>query len=182
MDLPVTQSTPIAGPDGEPHSFKWKIEDELGAIFKITYFRDPEDCESAAMLVDWEKVGKRAVVEPDPTFYIIGAYNDWGAKGMTKMTSVDGSFKIFLGAVPLMDMVTDSAQPNRLRPAMTFKILSHKDYTRCVHPDKPDCTQLTAHQVLMNANHEGTGWMVGKQGSDKAKQGDEFIVRLEIKD
>jgi hypothetical protein len=181
MDLPVSVNTPIGGPNAMPHAFKWKIEDELGAVYKITYFRDPDDCEPSAMLLDWSKVGTRAVVEPDPTFYIIGEFNQWGALGMTKMDSFDGSFKIFTGDVPLQDLVTDPNQPDRRRAAMTIKLVSHRDLNRCVHPDKMDCTQLMAHKVVMDADHEGTCWMIGKQGSDKAKLGDTFTVRLEFK-
>merc|ERR1711920_1192268 len=125
LDLPVNMSTPIGGPDAEPHDFKWTIEDELGSVYKITYFRDPDDCEPSAMNVEWAKVGTRPVVEPPPTFYIIGVFNDWGKGGYHKMASEDGKNMIFHADVPLSELVTDKNAPDRRRPAQSFKIVSH---------------------------------------------------------
>lgn len=180
-DLPVTQETSLAGPDSEKHEHKWKIEDELGAIYRITYYRDPEDCEASAMRLTWDRTGTRPVVEPDPKFYVIGHFNDWGRQGMLRMESADGAFKIFTADVPVQDLALDPSQPERRKIQMGFKVVKHKSFQMVVHPDKEDCTQLMQHQVKIDGQHEGLFWLIGKQGSDKARGGDVFNVRLEFK-
>lgn len=179
-DLPVTMDTPISGPDSS-FKYNWKIEDKLGAVYKIMFFRDPEDCEATGMKVEWAKTGDRPVVEPEPTYYIVGTYNEWGATGMTKMEHPPDNLKIFRGEVPVQELV-DPAQPDKKKAMMPFKIMQHKMTSRCVHPDKDACTQLMGHKVLMDGRGDGLAWHIGKQPSDKAKVGDIFIVRLEVND
>jgi len=50
----VTQHSAICGPDDGEGT--WKIEDLPGAVYKIFFFRDPDDCEASSMRIDWKKV------------------------------------------------------------------------------------------------------------------------------
>ena len=45
----------IGGPDGEGRA-NWRVEDAaLGSVFRVSFFRDPDDCEPTSMRMDWVK-------------------------------------------------------------------------------------------------------------------------------
>uniref|UniRef100_A0A7S1LWC9 Hydroxymethylglutaryl-coenzyme A synthase C-terminal domain-containing protein n=1 Tax=Alexandrium catenella TaxID=2925 RepID=A0A7S1LWC9_ALECA len=181
-DLPVTQHTPVQGPDKLGNT-SWKVQDRtLGSLYRLSFFRDPEDCEPTAMKVVWDKVGERAVVEPEPNYYIIAAYNAWGANDMTKMARVEQT-NAWTAEVPIQLLAFDPSFPDQKRPLMPFKLMMHKMPDRIIHPDKEDCTQLMRYTTIMDDESSGKfNWLIGKAPSDKAKNGDTFIVRLELQE
>jgi len=173
-------NAPINGPDALGAA-NWRISDErLGGVYKISFFRDPEDCEPAAMRVTWAKVDDRPVVEPDPTFYLVGPFNDWGEKGMQKMANPPGNFTVFTGDVTIDELAVDEKAPDKRKPVMPFKIVKHKNPALCVHPDKDKCTQLMEHRVTMDDKGKDLSWHVGAHPADKAKKGDIFTIKLQI--
>jgi len=178
---PITQHTPVQGPDALDGP-NWTIRDiKLGNVYKISFFRDPEDCEPTAMKIEWTKVREEKPVEPLPNYYIIGAFNAWGADGMLKMSNTSGDFTAFVGEVPIQMLAPDPSNPQQKRPLMPFKIIMHKLPSRVIHPDKDECTQLMKYSTVMDDQSKGDfSWLIGKAPSDKAKAGDIFVVRLEV--
>jgi len=168
---PITMNSPISGPDSEFDSC-WSIDDSLGTVYSISYFRDPDDCEAAAMKVEWNKIRTGPVVEPVPRYYIISRSNDWGQSGYTEMTCSEDQPNIFTGKV----LMLEKSEP--------FKIVMHKRKDRYIHPDKDQCTQLMAQKVTMDAAGADPplNWHIGKHPADKSKKGDVFIVSLELSD
>mmetsp|Transcript_77103 Transcript_77103/g.198568 ORF Transcript_77103/g.198568 Transcript_77103/m.198568 type:complete len:979 (+) Transcript_77103:82-3018(+) len=179
-DKTASSVAAVGGPDGEGRAH-WKVEDgSPGDVYKISFFRDPDDCEPTSMRMDWTKVSNRPVQEPEPAYYIIGPYNKWGAKGFTKMRRLGGNFKTFVGDVPVEEMVLDANSPEKNKFMMPFRILMHKMPSRCIHPNQEKCTQLMEHTVLMDDMGEEQAWHIGIHPADKAKRGDVFTVQLDI--
>mmetsp|Transcript_120954 Transcript_120954/g.367808 ORF Transcript_120954/g.367808 Transcript_120954/m.367808 type:complete len:985 (-) Transcript_120954:163-3117(-) len=180
-DLPITQYTRIQGPDALSTN-TWKIEDsKMGSVYNLSFFRDPEDCEPTAMKVQWEKVREEPPQEPEPNYYVIGAFNSWGKDGMAKMGRM--ADKMWVSEVPIHAIALDPNFPEQKRPLMPFKIMMHKMPTRVIHPDKDECTQLMKYTTVMDDESRGSfSWLIGKAPSDKARSGDTFTVRLEIQD
>jgi len=166
---PITSRSAICGPDDQ-QATPWKIDDKLGAVYKISFFRDLEDCESTAMRLKWTKLGQRKVVEQNARYYIIGDFNNWGVSGFVKMSNAEKE-GVYEAVVTYGDEV------------LAFQILQHKRPNRCLHPSVDKCAQQQAHEVLMDGDcsDEATrkAWHIGKHVSDKAKQGTKFNVRLE---
>mmetsp|Transcript_83798 Transcript_83798/g.179578 ORF Transcript_83798/g.179578 Transcript_83798/m.179578 type:complete len:980 (+) Transcript_83798:100-3039(+) len=173
----VSKDSPIGGPD-DGATLPWSVQDRPGTVYKISFFRDPDDCESSAMRVDWAKAGERPVVEPEPKYYLVGIFNGWGEKGYVRMAP--GASSTWTGEVPLDMVAHDPLRPEELKPGQHFHILQHKLHSRCVHPDKPDCIMRTGHKVLMDGGGQGFSWAIGKANTDKAQVGDKFIVTLQI--
>lgn len=171
-------TAPIGGPDSSGTS-NWRVDGPLGAVYKISFYRDLEDCEPAGMRVEWTKVDDRHVVEPDPTYYLVGPFNGWGEAGMLKM-SHSPDFSIFTGNVTVEEIALDEKAPDKKQFLMPFKIVQHKNPARCVHPDKDKCTQLMEHRVVMGDHGKDLSWHIGAAPADKAKRGDVFAVRLAI--
>jgi len=170
----------IGGPD-ELCACSWKIDDSsLGGVYRISFYRDPEDCEPSAMRVEWTKVDDRPVKELDPTYYLIGPFNNWGRDGMQAMRHPPQSFSVFTGDIIIEEMAPDEKAPDSKKFMMPFKILQHKMPTRCVHPDKDRCTQLMDHKVVMDDKGKDLAWHIGAATADKAKRGDVFTVKLQI--
>jgi len=61
----ITQHSSICGPD-DGESGLWKIEDLRGSVYKISFYRDPKDCEPSSMRMDWQKVSAPAAVVEVP--------------------------------------------------------------------------------------------------------------------
>lgn len=164
----------IRGPDATASAANWRVQDsQLGGVYALSFFRDPEDCEPVGMRVEWRKIGERPVVEPDPAYYMIGPFNDWGAKGMQKMRHQPNDFSVFSGDVAVEEM-------EERKVVMPFKIVQHKIPERCVHPDKDKCTMFMEHSVVMDNRGKDRSWLIGAAASDKAKLGDVFTVTLQI--
>merc|ERR1712087_803371 len=62
-----------------------------------------------------------------------------------------------------------------------FQIIENKNKRKVIHPDKPNCSQIQAHSV-MGPDHDGEGknWAIGKSAADKAREGDTFLVQLQL--
>jgi len=178
-DRTAGQTSAIGGPDPSGKT-SWKVDGVMGGIYKISFYRDPEDCEPAAMRVEWTKIDDRPVKELDPTYYLIGPFNDWGEKGMSKMRHPPGDFSVFSGEVSVEEMALDEKAPEKKKVVMPFKMVQHKMPTRCVHPDKDKCTQLMEHKVVMDDQGKDLSWLIGGHPADKAKKGDVFTVKLQI--
>lgn len=162
----------ITGPDDAPGQ-NWNVEGAAGGVYKISFFRDQEDCEGFAMEIDWEKTEDRPAAELPPRLYVVSRQNNWGDDGYLEMTVNPSNPSIYTAKIEMMDKV----EP--------FKILDHKLWSRCIHPDKEACTQLMSHKVLnefvdQDAG-EGKAWHIGKHSSDKAKAGDTFQIKYEVK-
>jgi len=168
----------VCGPDALASTY-WKVDGILGGIYKLKFYRDPEDCESTGMRVDWTKVDDRPVVEVEPTYYLVGPFNEWGQKDMRKMRHPPNDLSLFEGEVEVKEMVDEKATEKR-KFMMPFKIVQHKMPTRCVHPDKDRCSQLTDHKVVMDDKGKDLSWYIGLHPTDKAKEGDVFTVKLQI--
>jgi len=169
----------IQGPDANGAT-NWRVQDDrLGGVYRLSFFRDPEDCEQSGMRVEWRKTDDRPVVEPNATYYLVGPFNEWGAKGMQKMRP-SPDFTIFSGEVTVEEMVADERAPEKRKVMMPFKIVQHKIPERCVHPDKDKCTQLMEHKVVMDDRGKDLAWHIGAHPSDKAKSGDVFTVKLTV--
>jgi len=169
----------INGPDASGATF-WKVDGVFGGVYRIAFFRDAEDCEPAGMRVEWTKIDDRPVVELEPTYYLVGPFNDWGQKDMRKMRHPPGDVSVFTGEVEIEEMAPDEKSPEKKKFMMPFKIVQHKMPTRCVHPDKDKCTQLMEHKVVMDDKGKDLSWHIGAHPADKAKKGDVFSVKLQI--
>jgi len=179
-DKTASSVAAIGGPDDQGHA-NWKVEDPaLGSVFKISFFRDPDDCEPTSMRMDWAKVDTRPVQEPEPAYYIVGPYNGWGARGHTKMRHPEGNLRAFVGEIPVEEMAADDKNTDKKKFMMPFRILQHKMSSRCVHPSQDKCTQLVDHTVSMDDRGEGLAWQIGAHPADKARMGDVFTVKLDI--
>merc|ERR1719245_75955 len=149
----ATQHSAIQGPDNLSGA-NWRVQDnKLGSIYKIMFFRDPEDCEPTAMKIEWEKVREEAPQEPTPNYYVLGAFNRWGEDDMLRMYSED--FKTFYGEVPIQMLAPDPSFPEQKRPIMPFKLIMHKLRSRVIHPDKDECTQLMKYNTVMDDQSKG---------------------------
>lgn len=179
----ITQNSTICGPD-DGESGRWRIEDSLGSVYKISFFRDPQDCEPSAMRIDWKKVGEREVKEVETAYYLNSQSNDWLSRRATKLScEANGSFSsVYVGEVTVQEMALDPKKPNSKQPLMPFNILMHRMASRCIHPDKDQCTQVCDHNTLVDENREKHSWCIGLNAADKAEIGDIFIVRLQVAD
>lgn len=169
---------PILGPDphGKAH---WKVDGRLGEVYKISFFRDPEDSDPAGMRMTWTRVDDRPVKEPCPTYYLVGPFNEWGDSDMKKMSHQPGDPAVYTGEVKVEMMLPSEKAPDTKKAMMPFKIVQHKVPSRCVHPDREKCSQQTDHKVLLDDEGKNFAWHIGAHPADKAKSGDVFSVRLE---
>lgn len=177
--LSITQHSTVCGPDGGKSGL-WKIEDVPGSVYKISFYRDPLDCEPTSMRVDWKKVGDQPVTEPEPAYYMFGQYNGWDEWTATKMTvEEEGDHSIYTGEVPIQEIALDKNKPADKQPAMTFQILGHRSRSKCIHPDQDRCHQTAVHGVFEDENASNLSWCIGKE-DDEAEKGDVFLVRLKV--
>lgn len=60
--IAATMDAPLNGPgfcttaDSDIHEDCWEIRGDVGDVFKISFFRDPEDVEPSAMRMEWRRV------------------------------------------------------------------------------------------------------------------------------
>lgn len=176
----VSQHSAICGPDDGDGT--WKIEDLRGAVYKIFFFRDPEDCEPSSMRIDWKKVEEeRSYEEPEAAYYINSQLNDFNHKLSSKMTleAVEGDTKNYVGEVMIQELPLDPKKPTERLPSMPFNILLHRLRDHCLHPDQDMCTQETEHGILLDENSRNC-WCIGKNREDDAYRGDLFTIRLTV--
>lgn len=164
-NVPAGSNALILGPDRTGVG-RWRIDGTLGDIFRISFVRRWLDGFDMKRLT-WDRIGSRPVIEPEPRYFAVGSMNDWAANGVyTEMTKLSGE-----------QAYTCDIQIARIPEE--FQIVENKSWDRCVHPDKRDCVQTQAHQVLKNADANGLNWALGKGVADKPRIGDRFRVRFD---
>merc|ERR1719222_817965 len=117
-------------------------EGKDGDVFKITLERDPADATEIA--VSWTKIDTRPLQIPAPRYFLIGTFNSFGATENFIEMTYNGEKKAFMCDVTLTSVPTD------------FAIIQNKKLEECIHPDKAECSQIQAHQVL-GPDSEGAG-------------------------
>jgi hypothetical protein len=143
----------------------WSIDGKEGDVFLITLYRDPVDCSDIS--VTWKKTGTRPVADVRDRYFLSGIWNGFTSQG-TEM-SYDEGMKCYTAEVPIYIIPT------------SFNVVVNKNGGKRIHPDKKDCSQIQQHEVK-GPDSEGDGfhWLIGKSQADKARQGDTFIVKLEL--
>lgn len=164
-----TQSCPVLGPDTRAESVqmaaRWKIDGDVGDVFRISFFRSLDD--SNAMDVSWERMGRSPVAEPEPRYFLVGTRNRWGKDGFLEMARV-GQTSSYSANLDLKDKQE------------SFRIVLFKRLDLSLRPDKQDCTQMQAHEVLgPSPASDDRCWAIGKAATDKARLGDVFAVTLD---
>merc|ERR1712048_1291337 len=86
---------------------------------------------------------------------------------------------VFAGTVPIQMLQADPASADT-KPLQNFHIVQHKLHSRCVHPDKAECSAKTVHKTVMDGKGQGFAWVIGKVATDKAQENDNFTVKLTI--
>ncbi|CAK9087572.1 Oligoribonuclease [Durusdinium trenchii] len=172
----ASQHSAICGPDEGDNT--WQIEDLRGSTYKISFYRDPEDCEPSSMRIDWKKVEEeRPYVEPEVAYYINSQCNDFNHKLASRMTlEADGDRKLYVGEVMIQDLPLDPKRPTERQPMMRFNVLIHRLKDHCIHPDQENCTQESEHMVLLDDGKNC--WCIGPD--DALEKGDRFTVRLVV--
>mmetsp|Transcript_59321 Transcript_59321/g.150239 ORF Transcript_59321/g.150239 Transcript_59321/m.150239 type:complete len:997 (+) Transcript_59321:183-3173(+) len=141
---------------------RWKIEGNVGEVFRIEFFRDPDDPEE--LEVTWERSGSAPVKEPPPRYFLATQQSRWGKDGYIEMRKVGTS-----SSVAAEIEIRGKQEP--------FRLVMFKRDDLSIYPDKQDCSQIQAHKVVgPTAAVEGQCWAVGKAAADKAKVGDLFTV------
>jgi len=143
----------------------WGIEGDDGDVFRITLLRNPADLSD--ITVSWDKIDHRPVEVPPKRYFLVGSPNGWGAEGnFHEMRSKEAAYTC---AVQVTVIPTE------------FQILENKDWDKCIHPDKKECSQIQAHEVKgPDSDNHDLNWHIGKSAADKARIGDTFVVKLEF--
>jgi hypothetical protein len=153
------------GPLGVQASKFWNIEGSEGDVFNITLTRDLVD--PSEITVTWSKVRNQAVGEVYDRFFMSGIFNGNTAEGYE--LTYDLSIKAFKVEVPIYVIPT------------AFNIVANKRLNLRIHPDKKDCSQIQQHEVKgPDTEWDGFNWLIGKSSADKARQGDTFVVKMEL--
>ncbi|CAJ1399159.1 unnamed protein product [Effrenium voratum] len=179
--LEISQHSAMCGPD-DGESGLWKIQDLRGAVYKIFFYRDPEDCEPTSMRVDWKKVEEeREYHEPEAAYYVNSSCNDFSHRTAIKMTlEEDGEKKLYSAELGVQELALDPKKPTERQPIMPFNILVHRLKDHCIHPDQELCTLEMEQTVALDENSKHLTWCIGKQSEDDAAKGDTFSIRLVV--
>jgi len=155
--------SPVAPLDEYGQNKYWDIAGSDGDVFRVTLYRDPEDLSDIS--IEWEKIDSRPVTDVRDRYFLIGTPNNFGADGNMHELFWSETSKAYVAEVEIY------AIPTR------FQILENKISDRVIHPDKPECSQIQAHEVK-GPDSEGQDryWHIGKSTADKARVGDKFIV------
>jgi len=147
---------------------KWDITQGVdGDVFRITLERDPVDASDIS--VSWEKIESRPLKIPAPRYFLIGTFNNFGANEQFLEMTYNSEKKAFLCDITLTKVPTD------------FAIVQNKKLEECIHPDKAECSQIQAHQVLgPDDSGEGKSWQIGKSAADKAAEKSVFSIVLQF--
>jgi len=161
-----TSTSSVLSPDTRAETVqaapRWKIEGNAGEVFRIDFFRDPEDPEE--LEVTWDRAGTRPAEEPPARYFLAAQQSRWGKDGFIEMRKVGTSNSV----------AAELELRGKLEP---FRIAMFKRDDLCIFPDKQDCSQVQAHKVQgPGAAVEGQHWAIGKATADKAKVGDIFTV------
>jgi len=145
----------------------WGIDGDDGDIFRITLQRNPRDLSD--ITVFWDKIDHKPVVVPPSRYFLVGSPNGWGADGKFHEFVWKEAAQGYLCSVTLTAKITE------------FQILVNKDWDKCIHPDKRECSQIQAHEVKgPDGDNHDLNWHIGKSAADKARIGDTFLVKLEL--
>eukprot|EP00913_Durusdinium_trenchii_P025827 g24239.t1 len=173
----ASQHSAICGPDEGDNT--WQIEESVaesmarfeesghtahpeirqdlrGSTYKISFYRDPEDCEPSSMRIDWKKVEEeRPYVEPEVAYYINSQCNDFNHKLASRMTlEADGDRKLYVGEVMIQERRRNGTWEGPFE----------------------NCTQESEHMVLLDDGKNC--WCIGPD--DALEKGDRFTVRLVV--
>jgi len=147
---------------------KWDItEGREGDVFRITLERDPVD--SSEISVTWEKIDTRPLKIPAPRYFLVGTFNNFGADEEFIEMTYNNEKKAFIHDITLTKVPTD------------FAIVQNKKLDESIHPDKSECSQIQAHQVV-GPDDSGAGkyWQIGKSAADKAAEKSVFSIVLQF--
>merc|ERR1719161_87208 len=168
-----TIGSKVLGPDDGYGGKLWVIEGEVGDLFQVDFFRNPQHYED--MKVQWQKIGKKEVDEPEPRYFYAGDSNRWGLRDedppgyfteMKKSATEAGVYTVEI------ECEHDTEE---------FQIVQNKLWTKCIHPDSKETTKDSKHEV-MGPDDQGQdlNWIIGKSG-DRYRRYDIFEVKLETK-
>lgn len=154
--------------EDRPYFSSWKVNGDLGDIFQITFTRSFTELEELELT--WKKINHKPVEEPALRYFLVGTCNNWSRNGFLELTKLK-SKDAYTCEVVLSDKTEN------------FQILEYKLWSRCIKPDKKECSQQQSHQITKTDETNGTDhefcWTIGKALADKARIGHKFTVTLE---
>lgn len=173
---PTNFYEPIGGPDNLATGH-WVIDDSsMRSVYRISFYRDPDDVEESGFRLECEKVNEREPKEHATEYFIVGAFNAWGSTGYVKMEPSPNQPEVFVAPITIRYDKDEDEDKTNVEP---FQILMHKRRDRCIHPSRDECTQVMPHDVVMDDLGIGTKcWHIGKHQVDQAAKGDVFNVQL----
>jgi len=145
----------------------WGIQGREGDMFRIVLDRDPDDLTDISLT--WVRLDNRSVEAVRSRYFLVGTSNKWGGEGMSDELKYSESLKAFTFNVKLTAIPTE------------FQIIENKNWDKCIHPDRRECSQMQAHEVHgPDARGHDLNWQIGKSAADKARVGDFFTVMLAL--
>mmetsp|Transcript_17395 Transcript_17395/g.50879 ORF Transcript_17395/g.50879 Transcript_17395/m.50879 type:complete len:982 (-) Transcript_17395:69-3014(-) len=145
----------------------WNIPGNDGDVFRITLERDSADLPEVSLT--WEMIGSRPLELIPNRYFLAGTSNSWAVDGSYLEFQWNEQVKGWTVEVQLTAIPTE------------FVVVENKNREKVIHPDKKDCSQIQAHEVVgPDSDWKGRHWHIGKSVADKARINDTFVVKLEL--
>lgn len=163
----------ILGPDDRGQGYYWKLNGEVGDVFRITFHRRVRRGEDKRS-ISWEHLRSEEVNfeerAKDHNYFIVGSWNGFkDCQAMKKETDENGLATSYWQEITLGDSGTE-----------TIQILLERNWLAAVHPERNLATQNDGHEIL-GPDNEGSGkyWAIGP--GDHLSPGDHVIVHMDMK-
>ncbi|CAK9113084.1 unnamed protein product [Durusdinium trenchii] len=163
----------ILGPDDRGQGYYWKLNGEVGDVFRITFHRRVRRGEDKRS-ISWEHLRSEEVNfeerAKDHNYFIVGSWNGFkDCQAMKKETDENGLATSYWQEITLGDSGTE-----------TIQILLERNWLAAVHPERNLATQNDGHEIL-GPDDEGSGkyWAIGP--GDHLSPGDHVIVHMDMK-
>lgn len=162
---------PVAGPDDQGHGYSWFLNGKAGDVIRVEFQRAYVGG-TINMHVGWRRLRKEPLQQDQLAlrdrmqYYIVGSWDRWSRRHLMTWDGDSYAYMVDIGP----------------KGKETFQVLADGDWNRTLYPSQTDAGSGSA--VFKTGPNEygwDLNWTIGIAETDKARFGDQFKVRMTMR-